>query len=81
MKVCPKNIKHNRFFATAHVTENWLVDAEGNFIEVSDSSDCEVTHEPDERDVWTCAECGAEAVRSVPKKAQEHEVSTSAREP
>tara|TARA_Y100001963_G_scaffold14528_1_gene18130 strand:+ start:1057 stop:1266 length:210 start_codon:yes stop_codon:yes gene_type:complete len=61
MMVCPKDKTHGRFIVTAHVTEDWIVDGEGNFVELSTKSDCQVLHEPDEQDVWTCAICGAEA--------------------
>ncbi len=49
------------FFTTVHVMQEWLVDEAGNFIEVAD--DClEVTHGPDNDNVWTCKNCGAKAV-------------------
>ena len=31
MKVCPTDPTHNRFIATAHVTEDWVVDSNGDF--------------------------------------------------
>ncbi len=59
--VCPKNPDHKRFGVTAHVTQDWIVDEDGFFEECT--CDCtEVTHEPNEEDIWTCAECGAEAI-------------------
>lgn len=61
MKVCPTDPTHNRFIATAHVTEDWVVDSNGDFIELSTKSDCQVLHAPDEQDIWTCAFCGTEA--------------------
>ena len=62
MMVCPKDNTHDRFIATAHITEDWVVDGEGNFVELSTASDCQVVHAPDEDDYWECAICGAEAV-------------------
>ncbi len=39
------------FIATAHVTQTWLVDEDGDFIEAK--SDCdEVTHAPDAEDLF-----------------------------
>jgi len=47
------------FITTAHVTQTWLVDEDGDFIEAK--SDCdEVTHAPDAEDLFTCSKCGAE---------------------
>jgi hypothetical protein len=41
------------------VTQTWLVDEDGDFIEAK--SDCdEVTHAPDAEDLFTCSKCGAE---------------------
>jgi len=59
--VCPNNPAHKRFHANAHIVQDWVVDEGGNYIETL--HDCsEVTHEPDSEDIWTCAECGAEAI-------------------
>lgn len=45
---CPK-CGNTTFIATAHVTQTWLVDEDGDFIEAK--SDCdEVTHAPDAED-------------------------------
>ena len=63
MMICPKSRGHRRFIVTAHVTEDWIVDGDGSFVELSTKSDCEVVREPSEEDVWTCATCGSEAVR------------------
>lgn len=58
MKRCPK-CGCKRFYVTAHVTQDWIVDEYGDFIEVIE--DCvEVTHFPDDMDFWTCADCGHE---------------------
>ena len=49
------------FITIAHITQTWVVDQEGNFL--SAVSDCdEVTHEPDDGNIWTCTQCGAEGV-------------------
>lgn len=59
MKACPK-CGCDEFIVSAHVVQDWKVDSEGNFIEVID--DCsEVTHSPDNDDVWSCANCGYNA--------------------
>lgn len=58
---CPKDKSHEGFIATAHVTEEWLMDSNGDFLEVYSSDDTEVVHRPDNEDVWYCQECGADA--------------------
>lgn len=59
------------FHVTAHVTQTWLVDAEGAFVEEVSSCD-EVTHKPDDDNIWTCANekcgwsgAGYEAIKEV----------------
>ena len=47
------------FYVTAHVTQGWIVDGEGNWLETTASCE-EVTHAPDDQDVWQCAKCGEE---------------------
>lgn len=60
MKItCPNNKDHNRFVVTAHVTESWLVDEGGLFVEAFDD-DNEVVHRPDADDLYTCIDCDAE---------------------
>lgn len=54
---CPRNGNHNRFITTAHVMQEWIVDASGNFLE--EVTTLEVVHGPDRGNQWTCAECGA----------------------
>lgn len=57
---CPK-CGNTTFIATAHVTQTWLVDEDGDFIEAQ--SDCdEVTHAPDAEDLFTCSKCGEMAL-------------------
>ena len=48
---CPK-CGNTTFITTAHVTQTWLVDEDGDFDEV--------THAPDAEDLFTCSKCGAE---------------------
>lgn len=48
------------FLGTAHVKQDWLVDENGSFI--SSINDCvEVTHQPDDKDIWECNNCGYNA--------------------
>lgn len=59
MKKCPI-CGGTTFRATAHVTQDWEVDENGNFQDCID--DClEVTHFPDDDDIWDCANCGYSA--------------------
>lgn len=58
--ICPK-CGGKTFETTAHVCQSWTVNEDGDFIAVQD--DClEVTHEPDDDNIWMCIKCGAEAV-------------------
>ncbi len=58
--VCPNGC-NARFIATAHVTQDWYVDALGNFQDVI--KECvEVTHAPDCYDTWRCEDCDTDAV-------------------
>lgn len=59
LHVCPNRCGAN-FEVTAHVTQDWEVDAEGNF-EKALNQCVEVTHGPQEDDCWECSRCGAEA--------------------
>lgn len=44
------------FEVTAHVTQDWKIDCNGTFLEAL--NECvEVTHYPDEADIWSCANC------------------------
>ena len=59
IKRCPK-CGHMEFTTTAHVMQEWLVDKHGDFI--SAVADClEVTHTPDDGNIWECAKCGFSA--------------------
>jgi hypothetical protein len=58
---CPKNPKHKRFVTVAHVTEDWIVDEHGNFLEEPANPDRQTVHGPQKGNTWSCVECGAEA--------------------
>jgi len=59
MKRCPK-CGCEEFFVGAHVVQEWKVDCNGDFMEVTE--DCiEVAHFPDDEDLWYCASCGHSA--------------------
>lgn len=59
MKKCP-NCGCEEFFVTAHVTQDWLVDKDGEFMQVE--NECvDVTHSPKDDDIWQCADCGYDA--------------------
>jgi len=60
MKACPKNPDHKTFTTTAVVCQDWLVDGEGNFIEVREECS-QVYHHPQPDNIWECDECGEEA--------------------
>ena len=58
---CPTNPDHNKFVTVAHIMQDWLVDAEGNFLEATEEC-LDVTHGPNPENTWTCNECGAVAI-------------------
>lgn len=63
MKRCPK-CGATSFCATAHVTQDWVIDKNGTFIR--SNNDCvEVTHFPDDDDIWDCNICGFSAAGRV----------------
>lgn len=58
--ICPK-CGGKRFSTTVRVTQTWEVDEDGNFL--SEISGCDdVMHGPDDGNIWTCLECGSDAV-------------------
>lgn len=61
IKHCPNNCTAGKFSTTAHVSQTWVVDMHGNFIEAQTECD-EITHGPNFDNIWVCQECGAEAV-------------------
>ena len=58
--VCPNNSNHKMFITVAHVSEDWVVDDVGNFQEVANNG--ETVAGPCFDNLWTCNDCGAEAV-------------------
>ena len=58
---CLKHPEHDKFLATAHVTENWIVASDGEFLEVEINYEGNITHQPDVDDVYQCAICGGGA--------------------
>ena len=59
--VCPEGCSEGKFLTTAHVMQEWEVDAFGNFIKVVDDS-LEVTHYPQEGNIWSCVRCNSTAM-------------------
>lgn len=58
--ICPK-CGGKDFYTTAHIMQEWLVNENGDFVSVA--TEClEITHGPDDDNIWTCTMCGAEAV-------------------
>lgn len=61
--ICPNDLNHKKFFTTAHIAQEWVVDENGNFLEIA--TECtDIVAAPDSGNTWTCMECGAEAVVS-----------------
>lgn len=58
---CPKNPEHKEFITVAHVTEDWVVDENGEFLEVFDGSQSEIVAPPNPDNTWQCKVCGTEA--------------------
>ena len=58
--ICPK-CGGRKFVTTAHVTQSWVVDSYGDFIHAVTECD-EVTHQPDDANIWSCVECGTDGV-------------------
>ena len=56
---CPADPTHKTFITVAHVSEDWLVDEDGNWIKTVAQG--EVTQKPQPGNVWTCATCQTEA--------------------
>ena len=56
---CPKSKSHKRFITTAHVMEEWTVDENGKWIKSNET--LQVDHGPDANNLWSCANCGADA--------------------
>ncbi len=59
IKRCPE-CGSMSFIVTAIVAQDWVVDEHGDFIGCA--SECtEVTHYPDDEDIWECNNCGYSA--------------------
>ena len=57
-KKCPR-CGCETFIVDAHIIQEWIVDAIGSFVDVN--KDCtQVTHFPDDDDIWQCEQCGYE---------------------
>ena len=56
--ICPV-CGNDEFYTNAHVVQGWRVDCDGEFIEETESC-VEVTHKPDDDDIWQCTKCGWE---------------------
>ena len=59
---CPNDPEHKRFTTMAHVSEEWIVDECGNFVEEGDPGCGEVVAGPHPHNTWQCVECGADAL-------------------
>ena len=59
---CPANPDHKKFITVVHVSQDWVVDDQGNFIEIANDYG-ETVAGPNEGNTWTCKECGTEAVK------------------
>ena len=58
---CPRNPAHKLFVTVAHVTQDWIVDEQGEFQRLTEDAAGETTHGPDPDNTWTCNACGIEA--------------------
>lgn len=59
--VCPNGCADGHFFTTAHVVEEWIVDAEGNFVDGTSPDYVDVAAYPSPENFWSCRHCGAQA--------------------
>ena len=59
IKRCPE-CGCEEFIVSAHVIQTWIVDKYGEFSEEISSCD-EVSHYPDDGDIWECKKCHYEA--------------------
>ena len=58
---CPTDPSHNRFATIAHMSEEWVVDEQGEFIAKGDIGMEEVIAKPHPDNTWTCTICGVDA--------------------
>lgn len=52
---CPKHPEQKEFYGTGVVTEDWIVDSSGDFLEIHPNSETQVVSYPD---AFTCPICG-----------------------
>jgi hypothetical protein len=71
--ICPKDPTHKQFLTTATVTQDWLVDADGEFVKVV--NDCSLVFaRPDPLNQWWCAECGTDAINTETTEEDEEDL-------
>ena len=58
--VCPRSPSHTRFSSTAVVSEVWVVDQKGHWVETL-PGESQVMHEPTTENPWICLDCGETA--------------------
>lgn len=58
--ICPK-CGGNEFITTAHVMQDWKVNASGNYLETINGC-VQVDRNPDPDNIWTCCRCGSVAI-------------------
>ena len=58
--ICPR-CGGTTFETVAHITQTWKVDEYGNFLLALSECD-EVTHWPDNDNIWVCSACGTEGL-------------------
>lgn len=62
---CPKSTRHKHFSVTAHITQEWQVNKNGEYVKVL--QDCaEITHRPDRNDLFICMTCGTTCTVTLP---------------
>jgi len=62
---CPANPEHKRFSVMAHVTEEWIVDENGDFLEMGSVDVGSVTQRPrvgSDEFHFVCDDCGTDAI-------------------
>lgn len=55
-RICPK-CGNNTFITSAHVMQDWEVDAEGNYLDTVNGC-VQVDQDPDQDNSWSCSRCG-----------------------
>lgn len=59
-RICPK-CGNNTFITSAHVMQDWEVEAEGNYLDTVNGC-VQVDQDPDQDNSWSCSRCGTEAI-------------------